>query len=88
MAFAVMDVIRFELGLRIPEDVSVVGFDDVPPAAWPAYNLTTFRQRVNRMVAETVSTLIDRIEAKNAEPRRVKIDGALIVRKSTRDQER
>ncbi len=88
MAFAVMDVIRFELGLRIPEDVSVVGFDDVPPAAWPAYNLTTFRQRVNRMVAETVSTLIDRIEAKNAEPRRVKIDGALIVRRSTRDQER
>ena len=88
MAFAVMDVLRFELGLRIPEDVSVVGFDDVPPAAWPAYNLTTFRQRVNRMVAETVSTLIDRIEAKNAEPRRVKIDGALIVRKSTRNQER
>ena len=88
MAFAVMDVLRFELGLRIPEDVSVVGFDDVPPAAWPAYNLTTFRQRVNRMVAETVSTLIDRIEAKNAEPRRVKIDGALIVRKSTRNLER
>jgi DNA-binding LacI/PurR family transcriptional regulator len=88
MAFAVMDVLRFELGLRIPEDVSVVGFDDVPPAAWPAYNLTTFRQRVNRMVAETVFTLIDRIEAKNAEPRRVKIDGALIVRKSTRNQER
>ena len=42
----------------------MVGFDDVPPAAWPAYNLTTFRQRVNRMVAETVTTLIDRIEAK------------------------
>ena len=46
MAFAVMDVIRFELGMRVPEDVSVVGFDDVPSAAWPAYNLTTFRQRV------------------------------------------
>jgi DNA-binding LacI/PurR family transcriptional regulator len=88
MAFAVMDVLRFELGLSIPEEVSVVGFDDVPPAAWPAYNLTTFRQRVNRMVAETVTTLIDRIEAKSAEPRRVKIDGALIVRKSTRNQER
>jgi DNA-binding LacI/PurR family transcriptional regulator len=85
MAFAVMDVIRYELGMRVPEDVSVVGFDDVPPAAWPAYNLTTFRQRVNRMVAETVSTLIDRIEARSTAPRRVKIDGTLIVRKSTRN---
>jgi DNA-binding LacI/PurR family transcriptional regulator len=80
-----MDVIRYELGMRVPEDVSVVGFDDVPPAAWPAYNLTTFRQRVNRMVAETVSTLIDRIEARSTAPRRVKIDGTLIVRKSTRN---
>ncbi|MET0429474.1 MAG: LacI family DNA-binding transcriptional regulator [Microvirga sp.] len=87
MAFAVMDVLRHELGLRIPDDVSVVGFDDVPPAAWPAYALTTFRQRVNRMVAETVTTLIERIEAKSMEARRVQIDGMLIVRKSTRQQE-
>ncbi len=84
MAFAVMDVLRFELGLRVPRDVAVVGFDDVPPAAWPAYALTTVRQRVNRMVAETVTTLIDRIEGREAGPRRVRIDGALIVRGSTR----
>jgi DNA-binding LacI/PurR family transcriptional regulator len=87
MAFAVMDVLRFELGLRVPQDVAVVGFDDVPPAAWPAYDLTTFRQRVNLMVAETVTTLIDRIEGGATGPRRIKIDGALIVRGSTRPQE-
>jgi DNA-binding LacI/PurR family transcriptional regulator len=84
MAFAAMDVLRYELGLRVPEDVSVVGFDDVPPASWPAYNLTTFRQPVNCMVTETVTTLLDRIEAKNAEARRVKLDGRLVVRTSTR----
>jgi DNA-binding LacI/PurR family transcriptional regulator len=85
MAFAVMDVLRFELGLRIPDDVSVAGFDDVPPAAWGAYSLTTFRQRVNQMVAETVTTLLDSIEGKSTEPRRVKIDGTLVVRSSTRE---
>jgi DNA-binding LacI/PurR family transcriptional regulator len=83
MAFAVMDVLRFELGLNVPEEVAVVGFDDVPPAAWPAYSLTTFRQRINRMVAETVTTLMERIEGGSTDPRRIMIEGALIVRRST-----
>jgi LacI family transcriptional regulator len=87
MAFAVMDVLRFELGLRVPQDVSVAGFDDVPPAAWPAYDLTSFRQRVNRMVAETVATLVARIEGRETGPRRVRIDGVLIPRGSTRRTE-
>jgi DNA-binding LacI/PurR family transcriptional regulator len=84
MAFAVMDVLRFELGLRIPDDVSVVGFDDVPPAAWPAYNLTTYRQRVERMVSETVSILTGAIDDKAAPPRKVTLDGALVIRGSAR----
>ncbi|MDH3664550.1 MAG: LacI family DNA-binding transcriptional regulator [Alphaproteobacteria bacterium] len=84
MAFAVMDVLRFELGLDIPGDVSVVGFDDVPLAAWPAYDLTTVRQRANQMVAETVRTLLANIEHRDAEPRRVAIEGPLIVRGSSR----
>lgn len=85
MALAVMDVIRFELGLRIPEDISVVGYDDVPPAAWPAYNLTTIRQRANMMVAETVAALFEHIDTpETAGPRKVAIDGPLIVRTSAR----
>jgi DNA-binding LacI/PurR family transcriptional regulator len=83
MAFAVMDVLRFELGLRVPDDVSVVGFDDVPPAAWPAYNLTTYRQPVDLMVAETVAMLIAKIGFERAEPRRVVLDGELVIRGST-----
>jgi DNA-binding LacI/PurR family transcriptional regulator len=82
MAFAVMDVLRFDLGLRIPEDVSVVGFDDTPPAAWPAYGLTTYRQNVDRMVAETVAILTE--PAPDAAPRRVVLDGNLVIRSSTR----
>lgn len=84
MAFAVMDVLRSEFGLRIPEDVSVIGYDDVPLAAWPAYDLTTVRQPANRMVAETVSILLDSIDGYDFKPRRVAIDGPLMVRSSAR----
>lgn len=83
MAFAVMDVLRFEPGLRVPEDVSVVAFDDVPPAACPAYALTTYRQDVARMVAETVTILTEPAEGPMA-PRQVVLDGSLVIRRSTR----
>ncbi|WP_413219124.1 LacI family DNA-binding transcriptional regulator [Tritonibacter mobilis] len=85
MAFAVMDVLRFELGLRIPEDVSVVGYDDVPPAAWRAYNLTTIRQRANLMVAETVRAMFEQIDTPDtASPCHVQIEAPLILRGSAR----
>ena len=83
MALAVMDVLRFELGLSVPDDVSVVGYDDVPIAAWPAYDLTTIRQPVNRMVEATVEALISRIEGET-EPRQVLIPGTLMMRGSAR----
>jgi DNA-binding LacI/PurR family transcriptional regulator len=84
MAFAVMDVLRFELGLKVPEDVSVVGFDDVPPASWLAYNLTTFRQRLDQMVAETVNMLTTSIAEDQHEVSRVVLNGELVIRGSAR----
>jgi len=84
MAIAVIDVIRFELGLKVPDQVSVVGYDDVPIASWPAYDLTTVRQPANQMVSETVSILMDSIDNKNTRARRIQIDGPLIVRGSAR----
>lgn len=84
MAFAVMDALRYELGLSIPQDVSVIGYDDVPMAAWPAYNLTTVRQPANRMVAQTVSLLLSQVEDHTAAPQQVRIDGPLVVRGSAK----
>lgn len=83
MAFAVLDVLRFELGLSVPGDVSVVGYDDVPIASWPAYDLTTIRQPLDQMVSDTVDTLLSRIEGDTA-PRRILIPGPLILRGSAR----
>lgn len=84
MAFGVMDVLRAELGLRVPEDVSVVGFDDVPPAAWAAYDLTTVRQRANRMVARTVEIMLDQIDNPDAEICEAALEAPLILRGSAR----
>jgi len=84
MALAVLDTLRFELGLDVPGDVSVVGYDDVPASSWPSYDLTTVRQPANRMVAETVEILMDQIEQGTTDPRRIAIDGPLILRRSAR----
>ena len=62
----------------------MVGFDDVPPAAWPAYNLTTYRQQVDQMVQETVTMLMTWIAADQPKVTRVVLPGELVIRGSTR----
>ena len=86
MALAVMDTLRYELGLKIPDDVSIIGYDDVPAASWPSYLLTTIQQPVNIMVRETVEILIEKIDNAHARPQKIKIDGPLILRNSTKTQ--
>lgn len=83
MAFAVMDALR-GAGLSVPGDVSVVGYDDVPMASWGAYDLTTVRQPLNRMVEATVETLIAQIEVPDRPVQKIEIDGPLILRGSAR----
>jgi DNA-binding LacI/PurR family transcriptional regulator len=83
MAFAVIDVSR-ERNLRVADDISVVGYDDVPLAAWGAYNLTTVRQPLNRMVDATVDTLLAQINDPTRPSQKIEIDGPLILRTSAR----
>lgn len=83
MAFAVMDAVR-DAGMTPGRDISIVGYDDVPMASWGAYDLTTLRQPVNRMVDATVETLIDQIEKPAGKPGLFEIEGELIVRSSAR----
>jgi len=83
-ALGAMDGLRSDLRLEVPRDVSVVGFDDIPMAAWPSFNLTTVRQRRNQMVREAM-TLLDRfLEDPASPPETVTVTGRLIVRGSTR----
>jgi DNA-binding LacI/PurR family transcriptional regulator len=84
MAFAVLDVLRLELGLSVPNDVSVVGYDDVPLAAWPSFSLTTVRQPLDHMVRTTVDLLLDTIENMARTPAKIRISGPLVLRQSSR----
>jgi DNA-binding LacI/PurR family transcriptional regulator len=60
-AFGAIDALR-KLKLRVPEDVLVCGFDNIPAASWGAYALSTFDQDGQRMVEETLK-LIDHGDA-------------------------
>lgn len=57
LAMGAVDALRYELGLRIPEDIAVTGFDDVPQAASPHYRLTTYRQPVEAMADGLIGVL-------------------------------
>jgi LacI family transcriptional regulator len=73
-----------EAHLRVPEDVSIVGFDDIPSAEYQFPALTTVRQPLRRMGEIAAETLVRRIGAPHARtPRAVALDPELIVRGST-----
>ena len=84
MAFAVMDVLRSDLKLRIPKDVSIVGYDDVPEAGWGAYNLTTVEQPADAMVEATIAMLMEQIGQRDVQRRATVLPARLVVRGSAR----
>lgn len=84
MAFAVLEAARHRHGLRVPEDVSIVGFDDVTPARWPSFGLTTYAQPVSAMVAAVIEVVQNRLHYPESATRRIVVPGDLIVRDSAR----
>ncbi len=68
MAMGAMDAARHTVGLAVPDDVSIIGFDDIPMAAWPGFNLTTLRNPVDEAVDNILDLLQRRIERPNLPP--------------------
>jgi len=81
MAFGAMRALR-EAKFRIPEDVAIVGFDDIPASAKTEPPLTTVRQPIHSMGALAVETLIDIIAHPGAEPRHILVATELVIRSS------
>ena len=72
-----------EAGRRVPEDISVVGFDDIPAAAFANPGLTTVRQPLQKMGRIAARTLLNRIENREAYWPEIAIEPEFVVRDST-----
>jgi len=72
-----------EAGLRVPEDISIVGFDDIPGAAYANPGLTTVRQPLVRMGQIAAQTLVDQIEERGENVQEIAIEPDFVVREST-----
>ncbi|MCY9787548.1 LacI family transcriptional regulator [Nocardiopsis sp. EMB25] len=70
-------------GVRVPEDVSLVGFDDIPLARLAHIQLTTVRQDVQGLAREAVRAAIDRLASPNPPPRVSVLEPELVVRGTT-----
>lgn len=84
MAIATLECLRYEFKLSIPDDVSIIGYDDVEIANWPSFSLTTIRQPANQMVDETVKTLMKRIRGEDITPHKIEIESPLMIRSSAK----
>ena len=79
LALGARDAAR-DAAVRVPDELGIVGFDDIPMAAWAPYDLTTIRQPVDEMIAGTLAV----IRGGSGEPVSQLLPGELVERGSTR----
>lgn len=87
MAIGVMDAVRMR-GLRIPDDISVIGFDDVPQARFSRPALTTVRQPLEQMGKVATQMLLEMIKNPDYRGRRIELPTELKIRDSCRMREK
>jgi len=70
-------------GLRVPEDISVVGFDDIQSAAFHNPSLTTIGQPLHKMGTIAARVLLQRVRGQDSIPQMVSVLPELVIREST-----
>lgn len=81
-AFGALDAAR-AMGIRVPGDLWIVGYDDVDMASWEAYSLTTARQPIDDMVKVGVQLLLERLDNPGKPATHQRFTSELVVRGST-----
>ncbi|WP_269758213.1 substrate-binding domain-containing protein [Thalassobacillus sp. C254] len=84
-AFGAMDAIK-KMGYRIPEDISIIGFDNVKTSGWASYELTTWLQPVDEMVEHSIKLLLEEENKSSDQPIMKGLQGSLVERNSVRDR--
>jgi LacI family transcriptional regulator len=82
MAFGVFEAVR-RRGLRVPDDISVVGFDDLPESRWSSPPLTTVRQPLTEMGGLAARTVLRLAQGEEIDSPRVELATELVVRDSS-----
>ncbi|MDV6012594.1 LacI family DNA-binding transcriptional regulator [Haloechinothrix sp. LS1_15] len=81
-ALGLLDALR-KAGVRVPDDISVVGYDDSHVATLSYIDLTTVHQDVDGIAKRAVEAVVERIEDRDLEPREIVLDPGLVVRGTT-----
>jgi len=81
MAFGAMQAIK-EKGLRIPEDIGLVGYDDIPFSSLISPSLTTIRLKKQELGAESVKLLLSRINGNRKKTKKIMLDVELQIRET------
>jgi DNA-binding LacI/PurR family transcriptional regulator len=84
LALGFLDAARSKFGRRVPDELSVIGFDDIPQAGWSAYRLTTFRQPVARLTGAVMEVLRRRTEQAAPPHALTTVPVQLVVRSTVR----
>jgi DNA-binding LacI/PurR family transcriptional regulator len=84
MALAALQTARVEFGLSPGKDISIVGFDNAAVSAWPAFQLTTYSQPTERMVARAIALIRESLKGRTLRGIHEELTGELLVRASAR----
>lgn len=82
IAFGALDAAR-RVGIKVPDELSIVGFDDIDMAGWEGFSLTTVRQPLAEMGRAAAKLLLDRIDVDAELPPRSRVFPVGLVRRDT-----
>jgi DNA-binding LacI/PurR family transcriptional regulator len=84
MALAAFEVARTEFGIRVPEELAIVGYDNSEPAAWPFYRLTSVDQNLPEMARIAIELMMDKLAGRQDGVDHVVVPARLVERATTR----